>query len=52
MYPDDRLTQDLRKLHETYIDLVNRAIEEGREDLAYELADCYTEESLRLMLAR
>ncbi len=42
-------SQYLRDLHEQYADKVNRLLEEGREDLAWEVADAYPDEALRVM---
>ena len=46
------ISQRLRELHDAYADRVNRLVEEGREDLALEVADAYTEEAIRLIVAR
>ncbi len=48
--PDD-LQRYLRELHEEYVDKVNRLLGEGREDLVWEMADSYSEEALRAILA-
>jgi hypothetical protein len=45
------ISQRLRELHDAYADRVNRLVEEGREDLALEVADAYTEEAIRLIAA-
>jgi hypothetical protein len=45
------ISQRLRELHDSYADRVNRLVEEGREDLALEVADAYTEEAIRLIVA-
>jgi hypothetical protein len=47
----DDVARRLRDLHELYVDRVNRLLEEGREDLALEVADAYTDEALRLIAA-
>jgi hypothetical protein len=47
----DDISQQLRDLHESYADRVNRLLEEGREDLAMEIADTYTDEAFRLIVA-
>ena len=39
----------LRELHEDYVWLVNAAIEEGREDIAWQLSDDYLVEAMELM---
>lgn len=41
------IEQYLETLHEQYSLLVNTAVEEGREDLAEEFSDTYTDEALR-----
>lgn len=41
---------DLTTLHETYIAAVNRAVADGRDDLAAELADRYADEALGVIL--
>ncbi|MEP6665467.1 MAG: hypothetical protein ABJA81_03365 [Nocardioidaceae bacterium] len=40
------------ELHESYVELVNMAISEGREDLAWELANQFDEEVLRAVHSR
>lgn len=47
----DDISRRLRDLHDSYVDRVNRLLEEDREDLAREAADAYTEEALRLIVA-
>ena len=53
--PHDRasLTPELRReldaLHEDYIERVNEAIEQEREDLAWALADSYSADVLRII---
>ncbi len=47
----DHIQDDLRRLHEAYVYKINFVLEQGREDLARELADAYTDEALRLMTA-
>gem|GEM_PF-4450941 len=42
-------TQRLRDLHEHYVWLVNAAVEEGREDLVWQLSDAYLAEAMQLM---
>jgi uncharacterized protein (UPF0335 family) len=44
------VSQRLRELHDSYVERVNRLIEEDREDLALEVADAYTEEAIRLIV--
>ena len=46
---DGALVERLRALHEHYVDAVNRAVEEGREDLVAELAADYPDEALAVM---
>lgn len=41
-----RPVRDQRTLREAYIKVVNSALEDGREELARELADEYTRESI------
>ena len=48
--PDD-ISQQLRDLYESYADRVNRLLEEDRDDLATEVADAYTDEAFRLIVA-
>lgn len=43
-------SDDLRKLHETYIEKVNVAVSNGQLDLAAELADEYVEDATREIL--
>lgn len=45
------LTAHLRRLHEAHVEKVNTALDEGREDLAAELADSYMDEALRAITA-
>jgi uncharacterized protein (UPF0335 family) len=45
------LSQHLHELHGSYVERVNRLIEEDREELALEVADAYTEEATRLIVA-
>ena len=45
MSRDDRLAQ----LRDEYVDAVNRAVAEGRDDLVDELAADYPEAALRLL---
>jgi hypothetical protein len=47
--PDD--VQRLRDLHDFYVWELNAAIGEGREDLAWELADDYVDSAMRAMTA-
>jgi hypothetical protein len=47
----DQLTLDLRRLHDEHVEKVNFALDEGREDLALELADEYADQALRLITA-
>jgi hypothetical protein len=43
------LDDSLRDLHEQYIDAVNRAVAEGRDDLVAALASAYTDDAMVLM---
>jgi hypothetical protein len=45
------ISQRLRGFHDAYTERVNRVVEEDREDLALEVADAYTEEAIRLIVA-
>jgi hypothetical protein len=47
----DDVSRRLRDLHESYAERVNRLLEQGREDLAMEVADAYTDEAFRLIVA-
>ncbi len=40
----------LAELHETYVDAVNRAVADDRDELVEQLAAEYAQESLRLLL--
>jgi hypothetical protein len=46
----DALTERLRALYDDHVEQVNMALEEGREDLAQELADSYMDQSLSLIV--
>jgi hypothetical protein len=46
----DSLTGELRRLHAAHLEKVNRALDEGRDDLARELADSYTDQALALLV--
>ncbi len=48
--PEQR--RQLEDLHEHYIERVNEAIEENREDRAWALADAYSAEVLRITKSR
>jgi hypothetical protein len=48
MSPHD-VTTGLAVLHAEYIEKLNQVLDEGRADLAGELADTYTDEALRLI---
>ena len=45
----DALTVQLRHLYDLHVEEMNLALEEGREDLARELADSYTDRALVLL---
>jgi hypothetical protein len=47
---DESLATRLRDLHEVYVDAVNRALDEGREDLVAELAAEFPGEAVALMV--
>ena len=51
MSSSDDISRRLRDLHDSYADRVNRLLEEDREDLAMELADVYTDEAYRRIVA-
>jgi hypothetical protein len=44
-------TRYLHELHESYVEKVNLAVEEGREDLIPGLVDAYFDEALRAITA-
>ena len=48
-YPDTTLVESLRELKDVYVDAVNRAVAEDRDDLVRTLVDEYSDESLALM---
>ena len=49
--PDgDTVTAELRRLHAAHVEKVNLALDEGREDLARELSDDYTDQALALLV--
>jgi hypothetical protein len=48
--PDPLLGDALRALHEEYVDAVNRAAAEGRDDLVVDLVARYPGEALGLMV--
>ena len=39
----------LRELNDVYVDAVNRAVDEERDDLVWQLVDEYSDEALKLM---
>jgi hypothetical protein len=43
------LTDRLRSLHDDYVEMVDMALGEGRDDLVEELAGRYTDDALALM---
>jgi hypothetical protein len=45
MSAPDSTSQHLEYLREAYVYKVNAALEQGREDLAYELADDYLDDA-------
>ncbi len=45
------IAEQLDELHQDYADRANRLVAEDREDLIGELADRFTEEALRLIVA-
>ena len=46
---DPLLDDRLRELHEQYVDAVNRAVAEGRDELVVQLVDDYSDDALVLM---
>jgi hypothetical protein len=48
-YPETTLVESLRELKDVYVDAVNRAVAEDRDDLLQVLVDEYSDESLALM---
>jgi hypothetical protein len=48
-YPETTLVESLRELKDVYVDAVNRAVAEDRDDLVRTLVDEYSDESLALM---
>ena len=48
-YPETTLVENLRELKDVYVDAVNRAVAEDRDDLVRTLVDEYSDESLALM---
>ncbi len=49
-HPTPDLDDELRDLHEHYVDAVNRAVAEQRDDLVEVLADAYTDEATALIV--
>jgi hypothetical protein len=48
-YPETTLIDSLRELKDVYVDAVNRAVAEERDDLVWQLVDEYSDEALKLM---
>jgi len=48
-FPTASLVDSLRDLHDQYVDAINRAVAEERDDLVFRLADDYTDEATALM---
>ena len=48
-FPTLSLVDSLRDLHEQYVDAVNRAVAEERDDLVFRLADEYVNDATVLM---
>ena len=48
-YPDTTLIDSLRELKDVYVDAVNRAVADERDDLVWQLVDEYSDETLNLM---
>jgi hypothetical protein len=51
MSGSEYVVERLSQLHDSYVDLINNVLEQGREDLAVELSDSYTDEALRIITA-
>ena len=51
MYPyaGTTLMDSLRELNDVYVDAINRAVDEERDDLVWQLVDDYSDEALKLM---
>ena len=51
MYPyaGTTLMDSLRELNDVYVDAVNRAVDDERDDLVWQLVDEYSDEALKLM---
>jgi hypothetical protein len=49
--PPPPLAEDLRHLHEAYIDKVNAAVAAGQANLATELSDRYVDDAGQMILA-
>jgi hypothetical protein len=48
-YPGTTLMDSLRDLNDVYVDAINRAVDEERDDLVWQLVDEYSDEALKLM---
>ncbi len=44
------IVEYLRRLHDQYTELVNSAVDEGREDLVEQFSDAYADEALRAII--
>ncbi len=44
------IVEYLRRLHDQYTELVNSAVDEGRDDLAEQFSDAYADEALRAII--
>ena len=55
VHPDalgaDLLTESLRALHDDYVEMINMALGEGRDDSVQQLSDRYADEALALLTA-
>ncbi len=49
-HPTPSLDDDLHDLHDRYVDAVNRAVAEQRDDLVRILGDAYTDEATALIV--
>jgi hypothetical protein len=49
MSGSEHVVERLSALHDSYVDRINSVLEQGREDLAMDLSDTYTDEALRII---
>ena len=48
-YPETTLIDSLRELKNVYVDAINRAVADERDDLVWRLVDEYSDQSVELM---